>query len=265
MKKKIIALCLIVALAITAITGATLAYFTDTQDATNTFAVGNVKIKLIESNLHRSNAGYSHTDTPNASDAELWSNVEKKGKTSEKNLPYFEEDTYYTDAQIKADAQEYTCENVKLNPGQSYHKMPYVINEGANDAYIRIRVMIPAALDTTVLDSSMYTGSAISSGEFTYAKDSSGTVIRPYGEGTLAYNVYTFTRNTPLAPGQMTTWNVWGTIHMDADVTNEEIATYFGTDKTFADGTFPVLVEADAIQADGFNSATAAFDAFDAD
>lgn len=48
MKKKIVALCLCVALAVVAIGGATLAYFTDTDDATNTFTVGNVKIDLIE-------------------------------------------------------------------------------------------------------------------------------------------------------------------------------------------------------------------------
>lgn len=48
------------------------------------------------------------------------------------------------------------------------------------------------------------------------------------------------------------------------DVTNEEIENLFGEGKTFADGTFPVLVEADAIQDDGFADATAAFAAFDA-
>lgn len=48
MKKKILTICLIVALAATAIIGGTLAYFTDKDEATNTFAVGNVKIDLIE-------------------------------------------------------------------------------------------------------------------------------------------------------------------------------------------------------------------------
>ena len=90
--------------------------------------------------------------------------------------------------------------------------------------------------------------------------DNSGTVER---EG-IKYNVYTFTRIDTLAPNELTYWNVWGTIHMDADVTNEEIESLFGEGKTFADGTFPVLVEADAIQADGFADATAAFAAFDA-
>lgn len=48
MKKKIVALCLVLALALTAIGGATLAYFTDTDTETNTFTVGNVKIDLVE-------------------------------------------------------------------------------------------------------------------------------------------------------------------------------------------------------------------------
>lgn len=51
MKKKIVALCLCVALAVVAIGGATLAYFTDTDEAKNTFTVGNVEIKLDETNV----------------------------------------------------------------------------------------------------------------------------------------------------------------------------------------------------------------------
>lgn len=48
MKKKITALALVVAILAIAIIGGTLAYFTDTKTATNTFTVGNVKIKLDE-------------------------------------------------------------------------------------------------------------------------------------------------------------------------------------------------------------------------
>lgn len=48
MKKKLLAMCLVVALAATAIIGGTLAYFTDTDKEDNTFTVGGVKIDLIE-------------------------------------------------------------------------------------------------------------------------------------------------------------------------------------------------------------------------
>lgn len=51
MKKKIVALCLCVALAVVAIGGATLAYFTDTKTATNTFTMGDVQIKLDETDV----------------------------------------------------------------------------------------------------------------------------------------------------------------------------------------------------------------------
>ena len=256
MKKKLTAIFLCVALVAIAVVGASLAYFTDTKTAENTFTVGNVKIELLESSLHRENAGVANGAT---SDSELWSNVKMEG--SNNTSEYKAGDSFYTDDQIKADAAQYKCENVKLNPGQSYHKMPYVVNTGANDAYIRIRVMFPANLDTAILNSSMYTTTALKNGEFTMDYDKTGTVER---DG-IKYNVYTFTRIDPLKSEEMTYWNVWGTVHMDSDVTNKEIEALFGEGKAYADGTFPVLVEADAIQADGFANATEAFAAFDAE
>lgn len=48
MKKKIISLCLVIALVATAIAGATLAYFTDTDTVENTFTMGKVEIDLTE-------------------------------------------------------------------------------------------------------------------------------------------------------------------------------------------------------------------------
>lgn len=248
MKKKTILVAAIAVMLVAAlVVGGTLAYFTDTKSADNTFTVGNVKIDLLESSLHRENAGIANGAT---SDSELWSDVEKLG--SNNTSPYKAGDTFYTDDQIKANAREYKCDNVMLNPGESYHKMPYVVNTGKNDAYIRIRVMIPAALDTAILNSSMYTTTALNNKEFTMAYDSTGTVER---DGVM-YNVYTFTRIDPLAAGEMTYWNVWGTIHMDTTATNEQIA------QLLPNGTFNVLVEADAIQADGFANATDAFAAF---
>ena len=253
MRKKLLVLSLCVALAAIAIAGASLAYFTDTKSATNTFTVGNVKIDLLESSLHRENAGIANGVT---SDSELWSDVDKEG--SGNTSKYKAGDTFYTDAQIEANAAEYTCENVQLIPGRSYHKMPYVKNVGNNDAYIRIRVMIPADLDPAVLNSSMYTSTAMNNKEFTLAVDQSGTVER---EGR-KYNVYTFTRIDPLAPNEMTYWNVWGTIHMDTTVTSAQSEALFGENGPYPGGVFPVLVEADAIQAEGFANATEAWTAF---
>ena len=253
MKKTIAIVALVVLVAVASVLG-TLAYLTDTKTATNTFTVGNVKIELLESSLHRENAGVANGQT---STSELWSNVAKEGTGN--TSKYKAGDTFYTDAQIEKNAAGYTCANVQLIPGRSYHKMPYVKNVGNNDAYIRIRVMIPANLDTAVLNSSMYTSSAMDKKEFTMVADQTGAVDR---EG-IKYNVYTFTRVDPLAPGEMTYWNVWGTIHMDTTVTSAQSEALFGESGPYPGGVFPVLVEADAIQAEGFDSATAAFAAFD--
>ena len=58
MKKKITALFLCVALAAIAIVGASLAYFTDTDNETNTFTVGGVKIDLIEQQSNEDHTGF---------------------------------------------------------------------------------------------------------------------------------------------------------------------------------------------------------------
>ena len=55
MKKKILSLCLVLCLAATAIVGGTLAYFTDTDEATNEFTTGNIDITLKE-NFDEDNA-----------------------------------------------------------------------------------------------------------------------------------------------------------------------------------------------------------------
>lgn len=54
MKKKILTLCLCVAMAAVAVVGGTLAYFTDKDEEINTFTVGNISIDLKENYLQDS-------------------------------------------------------------------------------------------------------------------------------------------------------------------------------------------------------------------
>ena len=85
MKKKTILVAAIAVMLVAAlVVGGTLAYFTDTKSADNTFTVGNVKIDLLESSLHRENAGYVGTpgEELNPKNAELWSEVLKIGRAS---------------------------------------------------------------------------------------------------------------------------------------------------------------------------------------
>ena len=254
MMKRFLTLCMVMVLAAIAVTGVTLAYFTAADEQTNTFTVGNVNIDLIESTLHRVNAGAGRVES---TDNILVSpGVDLEG-TSE-NSPTVSDTswtgTYFSDAQIKRDAETYQSvylRDARIAPGTGYKKNPYVVNTGDNDAYVRIRVIIDSQLDA-LLDDSLYTSTAISSGEFTFTKTEK--------DGS---NVYLFTRVAPLAPGEMTFFNVWGSVQMDRDVTNAMISAAKEAGYISDDGTFDVLVEADGMQADGFSSAEAAWTAFD--
>ena len=276
MEKKLTAIFLCVALVAIAVVGASLAYFTDTKSATNTFTVGNVKIDLIESQYHREgNDNSGDTSIPDPTQTASGMKYVTDGHKA------------FTDDEIKEDATTYATEYLAVKgenmvPGRGVAKCPYVVNTGANDAYIRIRVMVPSAANNdfvAVKDGGVITNqwcsSSISTGEFIDGKgggwnnaptiDKAG-VIR---DG-VTYDVYTFTRKEPLKAGAMTEWNVWNFIGINKDATSADVqkAIDAGAIKvTETDGgaktmTLNVLVEADAIQAEGFADAAAAWAAF---
>ena len=192
--------------------------------------------------------------------------------------------TIFTDEEIKADAAKYSDyigeRGKNMVPGKNIAKSPYVINTGANDAYIRIRVMIPSdanrdywqARSGGVIESQFCT-TAITSGEFMHGKRTDYPIIDASGKGYVdgngvKYDVYTFIRTEPLKPGEMTEWNVWNYIGIADEATSANIqkAVDKGAILVSEDGTMTVnvLVQADAIQAEGFADAKAAFAAFDA-
>ena len=274
MKKKITAIFLCVALVAIAIVGASLAYFTDTDQATNTFTVGNVKIDLIESRYHRQGSGSSGDTT-----------IPTPDKTASGMKYVSDGATIFTDDEIKADAANYSAyiteRGKNMVPGKNIAKSPYVINTGANEAYIRIRVMIPSdanrdywqARSGGVIESQFCT-TAITSGEFMH---NDKTTYNPFidasgngyvDENGVKYDVYTFIRTEPLKPGEMTEWNVWNYVGIADEATSANVqkAINKGAILVSADGTMTVnvLVQADAIQAEGFADAKAAFAAFDA-
>ena len=274
MKKKITAIFLCVALVAIAVVGASLAYFTDTKSATNTFTVGNVKIDLIESRYHRQGSGGSG-DT----------SIPSPTRTASGMQYVTDGATIFTDDEIKTDAANYSAyigeRGKNMVPGKNIAKCPYVINTGDNDAYVRIRVMIPSdanrdywqARSGGVIESQFCT-TAITSGEFMH---NDKTTYNPFidasgngyvDENGVKYDVYTFIRTEPLKPGEMTEWNVWNYIGIADEATSANIqkAIKKGAILVSEDGTMTVnvLVQADAIQAEGFTDATAAFAAFDA-
>lgn len=109
LKKKLVAAGLVACLAATAIGGATLAYFTDAKDASNTFTVGNVAITLDEATVTKNEE--NNTWAANAERTE-----EGEGVT-------------YTD----------------IYPGAYLPKDPTITNVGTYDAYVRMIVTVSSA------------------------------------------------------------------------------------------------------------------------
>ena len=271
MKKKITAICLCVALLAIAIVGATLAYFTDTKSATNTFTVGNVKIDLIESKFHREgNDNSGDTSIPDPT------------KTASGMKYVTDGHKAFTDDEIKADAETYRANYLAVKgenmvPGRGVAKCPYVVNTGANDAYVRIRVMVPSAANNDFVDvknggviTNQWCSSCIGTGEFIDGKgggwDNAPAIERNVEKNGMKYDVYTFTRTKPLAAGAMTEWNVWNFIGINKAATSADIQKAVDAGAITATGDtmkLNVLVEADAIQAEGFADAAAAWAAFD--
>ena len=117
MKKKITALFLCVALAAIAIVGASLAYFTDTDNETNTFTVGGVKIDLIEQQSNE-----DHTDF----------------------VPY-EGDKVLMPIVGSAQGEKYP--NGKPKAANYIDKIVTIQNTGKSAAWIRAYYAVPSALD----------------------------------------------------------------------------------------------------------------------
>lgn len=267
-KKSILVVAIAVMLVAALVVGGTLAYFTDTKAKDNVFTVGNVSIQLIESTYHRE--GNDNSGDKSIPDPTQTASGMKYVTDGHKA---------FTNDEIKTNAEKYAeyigTKGVGMVPGRGVAKCPYVINTGDNAAYIRIRVMVPSAANNdfvAVPDGGVITNqwctTSMLSGEFIDGKGG-GWDYAPYidkaaytDENGVQYDVYTFVRNEPLAAGAMTEWNVWNFIGIDKTANTADIQKAIDAGAIAEDGTLHVLVQADAIQAEGFANATAAFAAF---
>lgn len=258
--------------AIAAIIGTT-AYFTDTDTQTNTFTVGNVDIAVVESQLHRVNAGVQNGST---STSPLWTPDQTMAGTAD-NTPDYTTGSgswaqqFFSDEQIRTDATTYKATGgyyetnaTNMVPGSSVRKNVYIDNIGTTSAYVRTRFLMPVSLFPVLDRASMWTGAAVKQGDnstimqsnairyyFDHDGDMSGytTVTR----NNIEYYEFDFTYLNPVAAGSMTFWSPWGNIALKTDVTSAELANV---------DSFDIIVEADAIQDTGFASAADAFVAF---
>lgn len=117
MKKKLVAMCMVVCLSAIAIVGGTMAYFTDTDEATNTFTAGGVKIDLIEKQVNEDGTA----------------------------LEDFKQDQVLMPIVGSAQGEK---DDFGQPVAENYiDKIVTVENTGKSDAYVRAYFAIPSALD----------------------------------------------------------------------------------------------------------------------
>ena len=242
MKKKILSLCLVLALAAVAIVGGTLAYFTDTDAETNTFSAGGVAIELIE---------------------------QERG---ENGLQDFTQNKVLMP--IVGSAQGEKDEYGQPIAKNYVDKMITIENTSKSDAWVRAYFAMPAALDVGY--ETFNAGLNILHFNFGNKVAEDGTITTTYGnewiwknaEGNwnyfetnidgVDYNVYYADYYRPLAAGETTEQFVSG-VYLDKNVDMEDgkYVIERNGEKTVIegfDGSAKCPVFAVAVQKAGFNS-----------
>lgn len=244
MKKRIVTLALVVALVAIAAVG-TLAYFTDTDNATNTFTVGNVSIDLIE---------------------------QQRG---EKGLVDFVNDKKLFPIVGSAQGEQ---DSYGMPIAKNYvDKMVTIKNDGTEAAYIRAYFAIPTALDDgyetfnagmNVLHfnfgSKVVDGNVISTDgvEWIWKHDGKWNYFETTING-IAYNVYFADYYTAVEAGATTEQLIKG-VYLDKSFEMKEDGAWaFGQklvmDKDWSWSNVSCPVFAVAVQAEGFDTAADAF------
>ena len=243
MKKKIAALALVVLLLVAAVVGGTLAYFTDTDSATNTFTVGDVDIELVE----------KMQDPEHESVLLDWAPHELVPGGL---YPY----SY---------APNLGWEN----------KLVFVKNTGENDAYVRVKFRYERALEPVLHIESYFNG--LAEGEKYYETiDGIEYVVETlYAIDPVKAGYYFGVRDELPADQEPTAYDMYDHTFIDMvwldttfDWFNKDYGWFsYGTgdDKTvvmcdYGMPNFEVTVIAEAIQADSFDNYEEAFAAFDA-
>ena len=220
MKKKILSLTLVVCLLAIAVVGGTLAYFTDNDEKTNVFTVGDLDITLDE---------------------------------------------------------VFDADNAVLQPGtktqNAINKDVWVSNHGDNDAWVRVKVYVPAALDVLAVEPEDYEEVAAKNvlhWNIVGANEEIWNVEKACWEAKLtddkAYNEYTFYYNQIL-PANTRTEQLLDQVYLDknvdcsVDAQGNTVYTLKG--QTVDLSNTQIIVKAEAIQAEGFATYEAAFAAFD--
>lgn len=244
MKKKLTLVATSVLLVAALVIGGTLAYFTDTDNATNTFTVGNVKISLIEQ--------------------------QRGTKDGETALVDFEQGKLLMPIVGSAQGEKETVGGYNLPTAENYvDKIVNVKNTGTQPAYVRVLFAFPADMDDAQSAGEMmlHWNSLGETPANTWSQVDCGVQVTLDGK---AYNIYSYTYLSVLNAGTTTAWPAISGVYLDERVNvtvGKDDSTVFtmvngrGETKTatYAKGTAPKLyVIAQAVQSAGFTSAGSA-------
>lgn len=298
------------------IAGGTIAYFTDNESTDNHFTVGNVDVKLYESQLHRVNAnvatssriGKTKADelnrdnlhacetyidggvatvnaycTPNidanatGADVSAW----KNGHVRASNMAGVTgagQSGMFSDAQIIADSEstaeatgevsggyaDYVADEYSnLVPGKQIRKFVYVKNTGENSAYVRVKVTIPKEVASYVTVKAPHTPQETTTtgdNKNVYGDVMDYAYLTESDDAVDGAKIMTFIYTDALMKDEMTYWSPITTVKLNDNLKESDIVNI----QSLREQGFNITVDVDAIQSDGFASAEAAFQAFDA-
>jgi len=236
--KKALAWLLVIAMTAALAVGGTLAYLTDTDEDVNVMTVGKVKIDQLE---------YEREDPEtNGDDAVVQEFHNNKPLYPSVIKDGFDWDT--TDGIV--DWEQIGKENYTSgiwnpqNINNELDKMVFVKNKGDFDAHVRSVFAFEAGKYETLADYLADVHLNLNETDWTWEWSEPPVEI-----GGGKYFIATATYNKVLAPGALTEISL-SQIALDPTVTNEDVAG-------FGD-TFQVLVQSQAVQADGFEDADSA-------
>lgn len=255
MKKKLTAIFLCVALAAIAIVGASLAYFTDTDNAKNTFTVGNVKIDLVEQQKGENGLkdfDQDKTLVPGKSNdgnaVSKIATVKNTGKNdawvwAELRIPkYLVSSEYPTNESKNAlHWNSYGCFNVEYNSGNYWS---LATTDGIVDADHKVTDPNMVAVEDGLWYDYQYVGTE-------KIDDIEYVVIRTKMQNTL--------------PAGKTSLPFLAQVYMDWRVTTSEDGTQFilpAGDPISTDASWEIIVNAYAIQTEGFETVDDAIAAY---
>lgn len=220
MKKKILTLCLVVALAATAVIGGTLAYFSDTDAQKNTFTTGNVAIDLWEDFGDNDEKGIEELipATGSAQNGTLKNGIEKE---------VYVENTGSEDAYVRV-----------------HIAIPSILDNAQPD--------FDASKNVLHFN---YTPESVVKGKWNWSKTVDGTTGSNWNFYTttidnVSYNVYVVTYETALKNGEATV-DAMSQVYLDSKTTNEDITKI----KETLGNNWYIYVAAEGTQAAGFNNA----------